>query len=308
MLAGLVVGYLLSVSLAGAIVRSKITPIILQGDTRLWRRLFRSAWPIGLSGLFMTVYARIDMVLLSLFGIPSQEIGWYAVPVKIIEMFSLFPLLVMSGLFPIFSVLNAEDRELLSRGYEKTWILLAVLSVPLLLVLYILSETWIPIFFGRSFSPSAPSLRILAFSLPPIFLNYVFLHTLIALNRERIITGVSGLAVVFNIGINCLILPRYGYLGASWTTVATDGLILVLFAGYLQRSFLPLPWLKTGLKLALAGGGMALSLWLLKNGPAWFIWPTAFFVYAGCLLLFGVVGREDWSLFKKMIGLVPASR
>lgn len=306
-LLGLVLGYLLSLIFSWAVIRAKITSLIPLGDTRLWRRLFRSAWPIGLSGLFMTVYARIDMVLLSLFRVPPEEIGWYAVPVKIIEMCSLFPLLVMAGLFPIFSVLNAEDRQLLGKSYEKALILLAVLSVPVLLFLFVLSEDWLTVFFGRSFSPSIPALKILAFSLPLVFLNYVLFHTLIALNREKIITGVSALAVVFNIGSNCLVLPRYGYLGASGTTVATDCLILVLFLVHLQRSFWPLPWGKTAAKLILSGGMMALPFWLLKNGPAWLMWLTALASYGGCLFLSRLIGREDWILFKKMIGLVPAS-
>ncbi len=68
----------------------------------------------------MTVYARIDMVMLSLFGVSPAEIGWYAVPVKIIEMFSLFPLLIMAGLFPIFSVLTSEDREALKKDLSKS--------------------------------------------------------------------------------------------------------------------------------------------------------------------------------------------
>ncbi len=92
LLLSLVGAYGISCVLTGWIIWKKITPLNLRRDTNLWKQLLRSAWPIGLSSLFMTVYARIDMVMLSLFGVSPAEIGWYAVPVKIIEMFSLVPL------------------------------------------------------------------------------------------------------------------------------------------------------------------------------------------------------------------------
>ena len=193
----------------------------------------------------MTVYARIDMVMLSLFGVSPAEIGWYAVPVKIVEMFSLFPLLIMAGLFPIFSVLTSEDREVLKRTYQKALTYLTMVSIPLVLTTFFLSDSWVVFFFGPTFAKSAPSLKILVFALPLIFLNYVLINTLIALNMEKMITWGSGLAILFNVGANIFVLPRYGYLGASWTTVATELLLSICFLGFLQRFFFRLPLMRT---------------------------------------------------------------
>jgi O-antigen/teichoic acid export membrane protein len=297
----LVCSYGVSCFLSGWIIQKKIIPLKLFHEIDFWKRLFRSAWPIGLSGLFMTVYARIDMVMLSLFGISPAEIGWYSISVKIIEMFSLIPFLIMAGLFPIFSVLGSENQEAFKITYQKVLTYLTSVSVPLLLTIFVLSDSWLVFFFGPTFANSVPSLKILIGALPLTFINYVLINTSIALNKERIVTWGSGLAVVFNIGINVIVLPRYGYLGASWTTVATEVLLSICFLGFLQRSFFRLPLIKTALKLGLSGGFMSLSLWGLKNFSPVFLWAISFMVYGLGLVLFRLVTREDWLFIKRIV-------
>jgi O-antigen/teichoic acid export membrane protein len=305
LLAGLILGYALSCFFSAWVIRTRISVLYFLRDFDLWKYLLRSAWPIGLSALFMTVYARIDMVMLSLFNIQAAEIGWYAIPVKIMEMFSLFPLLVMAGLFPIFSVLTSEDRESLQRTCQKALTLLAALSLPLSLSIFYLSDPWLVVFFGPAFRPSIPSLKILILALPGIFLNYVLFNTLIALNKEKIIAGVCGLAVIFNIGLNLFLLPRYGYLGASWTTVATEIFLLVWLVIYLQRSFFRFSLLSTGLKLVFCGLWMGFIFWGLKEAPVWLTWISALAGYGIALVVLRLITREDWILIKRLISFEP---
>jgi O-antigen/teichoic acid export membrane protein len=301
LLLSLIAAYGISCFLSGWIIWKKITPLIPRREIILWKQLLRSAWPIGLSTLFITVYARIDMVMLSLFGISPAEIGWYAVPVKIVEMFSLFPLLIMAGLFPIFSVLTFEDRETLKRTYQKALSYLTMISIPLVLTTFFLSDSWVVFFFGPAFINSAPSLKILVFTVPFIFINYVLINTLIALNHEKMITWGSGLAILFNVGLNMVVLPRYGYLGASWTTVATEGLLSICFLGFLQRFFFRLPLLRTTLKLGLSGILMGLPLWALPSCPPIAAWIAAFFAYGSGLIFFRLITWEDWRFFKRIL-------
>lgn len=301
-LLALVGSYGVSCLLSGAIVWKKMTPLVFQWEMGLWKQLLRSAWPLGLSGLFMTVYVKIDMVMLSFFGVSPAEIGWYSIPVKVVEMFSLFPMLIMAGLFPIFSVLTSEDRQAFERNYQRTLHYLTMVSIPLVLATFVLSDSWLVFFFGPTFAKSVPSLKILIWVLPFIFLNYVFINTLIALNQEKMITWGSGIAVLFNVGLNIIILPRYGYLGASWTTVVTEVFLSVCFLGALQRSFFHLPLLGPGLRLGISGGLMAVPLWGLKGWPPGLVWPLAVAGYGTGLVFFRLLTWEDWVLLKRILG------
>jgi O-antigen/teichoic acid export membrane protein len=129
----------------------------------------------------------------------------------------------------------------------------------------------------------------------------VLINTLIALNLEKMITCGSGLAILFNVGLNLVFLPRYGYLGASWTTVATEMLLSVCFLGFLQRFFFRLPLLRTTLKLGLSGVLMGLPLWGLQSGPPTVVWIVAFLAYGSGLILFRLVTLEDWRFLKRIL-------
>jgi O-antigen/teichoic acid export membrane protein len=302
----LVGAYVLSCLMSGWIIWKKMTPLGFRYDPGLWKQLLRSALPIGISGLFMTVYARIDMVMLSFFGASPAEIGWYSVPVKVVEMFTLFPFLVMAGLLPIFSTLTATDREALRRTYERALIYLSMVSIPLVLTTVVLSDSWLVFFFGPAFVKSVPALKILIWVVPFTFLNYVLINTLIALDQGKMIAWGSGLAVLFNISVNVLVLPKYGYLGASTTTVITEALLVVVFFGVLQHSFFPLAIKGSCLRLGISGGLMGLFLWGFKAWSIYLIWPLALGCYGAALILFGLLTREDWMLLKRLVDRSPA--
>jgi O-antigen/teichoic acid export membrane protein len=46
---------------------------------------------------------------------------------------------------------------------------------------------------------------------------------------QRIRTGIQVLVAVINIGLNVVILPRYSWRGAAWTSLGCDGLLVALF-------------------------------------------------------------------------------
>jgi O-antigen/teichoic acid export membrane protein len=197
--------------------------------------------------------------------------------------------------------LTFEDREAFKRNYQKALIYLTLVSIPLVLTIFFLSDSLVIFFFGPTFANSAPSLKILILAVPFIFINYVLINTLIVLNQGKIITWGSGLALIFNIVINIIILPGYGYLGASWTTVATEALISICFLGFLQSFFFNLPLMGFLLKLGVSGGLMGLSLWGLKSCPSAVAWSTAFVAYGLGLVLFRLVTREDWRFLKQIL-------
>ena len=297
----LVGSYGLSCFVSGLVIWKKIAPFPPRWELPLWKNILRSGLPLGVSALFMTVYFRMDIVLLSLFKFSSAEIGWYSIPVKIVEMVSLIPYLIMAGIFPIFTALKNRDEESLKKAYQRTLTYLTVAAVPLVLAAIFLSDPLLVLLFGPSFAPSVPAMQILIWVIPFLFINYVFFHTLIAINHEKMIAWASGAAVLFNLGLNWFILPAYGYLGASVTTVMTEVLLSGFYLWHLQRVFFRLPWLRSLARLILCGGCMALPLWAFRNSPPGLVWPLALSAYLAGLLLFGVVTREDWQLLKRML-------
>ncbi|MBI5584318.1 MAG: flippase [Deltaproteobacteria bacterium] len=296
----LLVSHFGSCLLNGGIIRRNVTPLGLGRDFPLWKQLIRSALPIGLALVFITAYVRLDIILLSLLRSDTAEIGWYSVPVKIIEALSIFPYLIMAGLFPIFSSMSREEPERLGEGYQKALVYLVIIALPLVLLIFHLADPWLVILFGPLFQNSILSLRLIIWAVPLIFMHYALSIVLLALNRERLIILGSGLALLFNLVSNLAVLPRYGYLGASVTTVVTELLLVGFYLGHLQRSVYRLPLWSRFVRLALCGGLMALSLHWLALLPLGIKGVLSIIVYGGALFLFRLLVWEDLALVKRI--------
>jgi O-antigen/teichoic acid export membrane protein len=82
----------------------------------------------------------------------------------------------------------------------------------------------------------------------------------IALGRTKEIAIIAGVTLVANVAMNAFAIPRYGFEGAAWTTLATEALEAGLLSGfflYANGTFLRLRPL---LVPVAAGGGLAVLL------------------------------------------------
>jgi len=97
---------------------------------------------------------------------------------------------------------------------------------------------------GPQFLPSASALKILVFALIGSYLNSVMIYTLLAAGRQKAMVMPYILATFFNVVTNLIFIPRFGFIGASLTTVATEFLVLSYTWFLVQREFrFRLEWL-----------------------------------------------------------------
>src|SRR5439155_15786523 len=102
------------------------------------------------------------------------------------------------------------------------------------------------------FPQSIPSLRILALAIVFLFANSGFTAMLYAIDRQDLFAWTTAVAVVVNVGLNLVFIPRFGYLAASAITVVTEAAFSIAgwwFVARVER----LPWLRVSWRTLLAG-------------------------------------------------------
>src|SRR5207249_2563873 len=52
--------------------------------------------------------------------------------------------------------------------------------------------------------------------------------TLNAIDKQTVFALVAVVGLVINVGVNLVVIPRYGYLGASWAVVVTEAALVVV--------------------------------------------------------------------------------
>ena len=278
--------------------------IRLRLDRQLVKAWLPLALPFGLAFFLTNLYFRADVPILQHFR-PFAEVGWYQFAYKPFEALQFIPLAIQAVVYPILGVYFVTDQSLLRTGYRRFFKVLVLVGWPLTVGTFALTQPIARAF--RMFPESEASLRILAFAIVFLFANSAFSAMLNATNRQHLNVWSTGIASVLNIALNLVLIPRFGYIAASTTTVLTEAALCGLGWWLVQRGRreLRLDWIRVSWKMLLAGGLMGLALVPFAHSPVYLGLGVGAVVYGAALLLLRVADREEWRL---LVGSLPFTR
>ncbi len=199
----------------------KVAPIKLLFNWDRLAQLFRESWPLALSGVAISIYMRIDQIMIkNMLGVAA--VGYYSAAVKISEGFYFIPMLVTASLFP--AIVNAKKRDevLYLNRLEVLFSVLVWLAIGFSLSLMFLAGPLIKILFGQAYLPAAQVLVIHVWAGIFVFLGVARSKWMITekLQIYTLIYAVAG--AVFNIILNLFLIPKWGINGAAIATVISQ--------------------------------------------------------------------------------------
>ncbi len=250
--------------------------------------LLRAAWPFAVAIFLMTIYTRIDAVMIkSILPDGDAEAGIYAAGYRILDAFNMLAFLFAVMLLPMFrrNRNNLDGQRILADQGLRYMIALAIPAVVVCVAyrheiihfLYTAADAYWSAVFG-----------LLIVNALPIGLMYVFGTYLTAVGSIRTLNIVYLTTVAINIALNLVLIPEYAAWGAALATLCTQSFatlsliflsirllipsfsasyisrlglyfILCICAGFATVHVLPMPWY-FGLAL-LALICIVLSLW-----------------------------------------------
>lgn len=182
------------------------------------RGMLKAGFPLWMAGVAVTLYMRIDQVMIrSLAG--EGEAGIYAVAVRMSEAIYFVPLAVVTGLFPFWSAVRARGGLEYERSLQRIYDLQTALAYLFILPVS-LGATWLVIFFfGKAFAGAGAVLAVHVWAGVFVFQGVARSQewVLESLNQLTLIGTVAG--ALMNIGLNFLLIPAYGAMGAAVATL-----------------------------------------------------------------------------------------
>lgn len=214
-----------------AIKTSKIKPIVI------------SMIPFGVAGLFMTIYDKVDITLLSklLPSNPHLYIGWYSSAYELMSALIFIPAAISSAIMP---VAYKSDKEGLKKLYKSAFSSFISIALAICVGTTILADKIINLIYGPEFSGSVIALQILIWALVFNFAMFVTGIVLNSINLEKETMKATIISVIFNIITNIIFIPRYGYLAAAYTTLGSVFLYNAYCFYITEKRFAKLPYFK----------------------------------------------------------------
>lgn len=274
-------------------------------DLALIKRWLPLALPFGLTFFLTNLYFRADVPILQHFR-PFTEVGWYQFAYKPFEALQFIPLAIQAVVYPVLGVYFMTDPARLRLGYQRFFKVLVILGWPLSAGTFVLVHPIGRLF--RLFPESEASLRILAFAIVFLFANSAFYAMLNAINRQHLNAWATGLAAVINISLNLVLIPSFGYMAASATTVVTEAALCVFGWWFVQRGRpeLRLPWIRLTWRVWAAGTIMAAVLLPLAAFPIYLSAPVGALAYVAAIYLLRAVDADEWRLLRAGLARVSA--
>jgi O-antigen/teichoic acid export membrane protein len=269
-----------SVALAG-----RVTDVRFDGTRALIFDLLRLAWPIGLAGVFVTAYYRIDAVLLFHYRGATAS-AYYSAAYRVIDVLQILPMTVSGVLLPLLASAEREGvgHPRLKQIFQLATGLLLSVALPVAACGAILAPGIVRLIYGHRYDSSIYLLQVLLPAFIPICLGYVLTGQLILHQLLRPYIVITFVGAVVNVAANVLAIPRYGAPAAAWATLGTEVLVMACIAAVVRRRLdLSLPTARI-LRCAAATAVTAVAVWLVRSDPLIVGLAAAAIVYPPCLL------------------------
>ncbi len=190
-------------------------------DLRFAKKLVKDSWPIAATLVLNVVYFRADSFMVAFFK-GSGDVGIYNVAYSVFQSVLVLPTFIMNAYYPLMlKSLNGIRLVGLS--------LLGIASIGTLLTLFI-APFLINIITGGGFLGASKSLQILSLGLPAYFLSSLLMWYLISKGKYKSLLLLYTSGLVLNLILNFIYIPQYSFFAASWITVVSEYVILLLQA------------------------------------------------------------------------------
>lgn len=204
------------------------------------KSLLKDSWPLILSGIAISIYMKIDQVMIR-HMLNAEAMGNYAAAVKLSEAWYFVPLAITSSLFPAIIGAKNISEEFYYKKLQHLYTIMVWSAVVIAIPTTFCADTIIHLLFGEKYDQAAAVLTIHIWAGIFVFLGVANSKSLLAENLQKQKLYRTTIGAILNITLNSVLIPTFGILGAAYATIVAYAvsayLTIPLFKGQ-QRNFL----------------------------------------------------------------------
>jgi len=300
-----VVGRFLRVTYFYVYISRRFTKPIGPVDFQFLNKLFQKAKVFALTMLCVTVYWNIDGIMLESMR-SAEDVGYYSAAYRFLAMAMILVHSYVSSLFPVISNFFKSARGNFEAACRISLRILILATIPIAVVFSLLAEQIIVPLFSSQYLPSVTVLQVLIWGLVPYAVSQVFAYALVASGKQNtdLLVNIGGVAS--NVILNLILIPRYGFVGASFATLISIHIYVLLQLPFVLTKLINVTAaeiLSYGPRFVLTALLMIGFIYLAHSLSVLLVLPLAIAVYLGAIFWTGLVTKNDREMFCRIIGL-----
>jgi O-antigen/teichoic acid export membrane protein len=197
-------------------------------ELRLFFRRAGEGFVFAVSGSTTSIYNDVDKAMLAHLGMNAAN-GIYTMAYRVIDIGAVPLRSIHAAAFPRFFRHGARNAGLAGTVplAKKLLLRTSLLGLGMAVVMFLAAPV-IPTFVGKGFQESVSALRWLC--LLPFFRAFHLSagDALAGAGKQKVRLAFQVIAAGANIVMNIVLIPRYSWRGAAWSSLMTDGMLGVM--------------------------------------------------------------------------------
>lgn len=214
----------LAVCLFIAYCSKKTSMFFTSFDVPIAKKLLRDSWPLIINSLVVTLYMRIDQIMIKHMQ-GEAAVGLYSAAVRLSEIWYFIPMILTNSLFPAIVKSREIDRSLYYKRLQSLYCLLIWLTIVIAVPMTFFSDWLINFLFGTQFQEASTVLMVHIWT--GIFVGFGVARGkwLLAENLQKLASSYLVIGMLVNIVLNFLLIPKYSILGAAVATLISQSVV-----------------------------------------------------------------------------------
>lgn len=185
------------------------------------KSLMRDSWPLILSGVMVSLYMKIDQVMI-IHMLGEEANGQYAAAVRLSEMWYFMPAILSSTFYPALLKAKQANQTQYTIYLQQMYSVMTSIGIVIILPQFLLRETIITTLFGSQYIESVSVYGISLFAVILVFISAVHGKWLLIEEYQHYSLYYSITGCFTNILANYFLIPRIGIAGAAYATLMSQ--------------------------------------------------------------------------------------
>jgi len=167
----------------------------------------------------------------------------------------------------VSNLLSKGNNEAVNRMHQISFLIYNLVIFPIIAGMLIINNDFVKFFLGNDFQDARYAIAIMIFRMFFIgWTNIMGIQILIPHNKNKEFMTSTTVPAIISVGLNLILLPKFGYIGASVVSVLTEALVWLIQLYFTREYLREVPIFASMFKILSASILMYLALSLLKTG------------------------------------------
>lgn len=197
----------------------------------------------------------------------ARDVGIYDQAWRLVNILLTLVTSLGSVMLPrVSNLLSSGDHKAVNKMHEMSFLIYNLVIFPIMAGMLIVNDDFVTFFLGQDFQEARYAIAIMIFRMFFIgWTNIMGIQILIPHNKNKEFMLSTTIPAIVSVGLNLLLLPKLGYIGASIVSVLTEVLVWLIQLFYTRSYLREVPIIGSLIKIIISSGVMYGILLFIKQ-------------------------------------------